>query len=138
VEKKEKMEAAAVGLARDAAWEFDDSQEQDPNGLAPSDPGAKLDQGKPRAALVLGDFSRALQAVAEVGTYGEVKYSASGWMKVENGEERYNDAAMLHWLKRMGGADRDVESGLLHHAQQAWNVLAELELRLRSGDVHGK
>ena len=43
--------------------------ETDPNGVAPHEPGAKLDAGKVKAG-VLGDFSLALTEVAKVGTFG--------------------------------------------------------------------
>jgi len=106
--------------------------ERDPNGLAPGMPGAKLDAGKPRAGLVLGDFSRALRAVAEVGTHGAVKYSARGWLAVPDGEGRYTDALYRHLLADASGDALDVDSGLQHLAHAAWNLLAVLELRLRS------
>ena len=43
--------------------------ENDPTGRGAHEPGAKLDAGKPLAG-VLSDFSLALIAVAEVGTFG--------------------------------------------------------------------
>jgi hypothetical protein len=49
--------------------------ETDPNGLDPHEPGAKLDAGKIRPQLVLGGFSRALEEVVKVGTYGANKYT---------------------------------------------------------------
>lgn len=94
-------------------------------------PGAKLDAGKPRVALVLGGFSRALMAVSEVGTFGANKYSDNGWKSVENGLQRYSDALGRHLLKEAGGELTDDESGLLHAAHAAWNALARLELILR-------
>lgn len=105
--------------------------EHDPNGLSPHEAGAKLDAGKPRAALVLGGFSRALLAVAEIGTYGAAKYSPRGWETVDNGRERYTDALLRHYLREETGKESDPESGLLHAAHLAWNALARLELILR-------
>jgi hypothetical protein len=104
-------------------------EESDPNGVGQHEPGAKLDAGKVRAG-VLGQFSRALLAVAEVGTHGAEKYSRGGWQTVENGIERYGDAGWRHKLK---GAyeDLDPDSNLKHKAHEAWNILAELELILR-------
>ena len=110
--------------------------ESDPNNIDARAPGAKLDAGKVQAG-VLDQFSRALLAVAEVGTHGaEVgthgaeKYSRGGWQSVENGVERYGDAGWHHKLK---GAyeDLDPDSKLKHKAHEAWNILAELELILR-------
>ena len=103
--------------------------ETDPNGLLPTDPGAKLDDGKILAG-VLGDFSLALKEVAKVGTFGAKKYSRGGWQHVENGAERYYDALWRHLLdERHEPIDQD--SGLLHSAHLAWNCLARLELILR-------
>lgn len=105
--------------------------EADPNGKSAHEPGAKLDAGKLRADLVLGDFSRALTAVASVGTYGANKYTDRGWQEVPNGTDRYADAGFRHYLRFKCGEELDPESGLHHLAHRAWNVLAELELRLR-------
>ena len=103
--------------------------EHDPNGVPPGAPGAKLDAGKTKAG-VLADFALALMAVAEVGTFGANKYSRGGWQAVPTARERYNDAEWRHNLKARH-EDRDTDSGLLHEAHKAWNVLAQLELRLR-------
>lgn len=106
--------------------------ERDPLGIHQHAAGAKLDAGKVRAGLVLGDFAHALHAVAEVGTHGATKYTAHGWLSVPNGAERYADAGLRHWLKRQMGEERDPDSGLLHLAHEAWNVLALLELTIRA------
>jgi hypothetical protein len=103
--------------------------ESDPHGKDPHSPGAKLDSGKVRAGLLL-DFSRALMAVAEVSTHGAEKYSPGGWLKVPDAERRYTDAAWRHSLKG-NQSEMDPDSGLLHQAHQAWNVLAALEIKLR-------
>lgn len=105
--------------------------EKDPNGLDPKTAGAKLDHGKDLADMVLGDFAPALDQVAKVGTFGASKYSRHGWKTVDNGVERYANARTRHWLKRHMGEEVDPESGLLHLAHEAWNVLAELTLRLQ-------
>lgn len=107
--------------------------ERDPNGLDAHSVGAKLDQGKPRCSLVLGGFARALIEVSEVGTFGANKYTDNGWLQVNNGRERYSDAALRHRLKS-SIEDCDPDSGLLHKAHEAWNVLAELELMLIEKD----
>lgn len=103
--------------------------ESDPNGIGQHDPGAKLDQGKVQASL-LEDFSLALLEVAKVSTYGAIFYSRGGWQHVENGINRYSDAAWRHGLAKKR-AKFDKKSGLLHEAQEIWNRLAALELRLR-------
>ena len=101
--------------------------EKDPTGRGQHEPGAKLDSGKVRAALVLGDFSNALKEVCKVGTYGANKYTESGWRKVPNGENRYQDALLRHWLDLHIGVEIDSESGLYHLSHFAWNALAILE-----------
>lgn len=107
------------------------STEQDPNGKDPHQPGAKLDSGKLRAGLVLGDFSRALESVTRIGTFGANKYTASGWIEVPEGEARYTDAMWRHLLQDAQGLDLDTQSGLDHFSHFVWNALAVLELRLR-------
>lgn len=106
--------------------------ELDPTGKSASEAGAKLDQGKIMAAI-LGQFSRALTAVAEVCTHGATKYSRGGWQTVPNGIERYDDAKWRHALKGYY-EDLDIDSGLMHDAHEAWNILAKLELKLRKRD----
>ena len=106
-------------------------KEKDPKELSPDTPGAKLDEGKPKAAQILGMFARALWEVARVGTFGAAKYSMGGWQYVEDGQNRYDDAGMRHWLLNAMGEKVDKDSNLLHLSQDAWNALAKLELYLR-------
>ena len=94
-------------------------------------PGAKDDNGKPMAGVLL-DFSRALQAVVDVGTYGAKKYTRLGWATVPEGSQRYLDAMMRHLLAMDVDPDGlDKETGLPHLAHVAWNALAVLELQAR-------
>ena len=105
--------------------------ESDPNGLAPSTPGAKLDAGKVRPALVLGGFARALLAISRIGTYGASKYTDNGWQEVPNGISRYDDAKMRHWLAEKTGIECDADFNELHASHEAWNALARLDLIIR-------
>lgn len=105
--------------------------EKDPSGRDAHSPGAKLDEGKVRPALVLGGFARALWAVSAVGSFGAVKYTENGWVEVPNGQARYDDAGMRHWLKDKMGEKVDQDSKLAHLAHEAWNALAVLDLELR-------
>lgn len=66
--------------------------------MSAADVGIKLDQGKPRASLVVHGFARALLSVSEVATFGAEKYTANGWVSVPNGLERYTDAMYRHLL----------------------------------------
>jgi len=96
-----------------------------------TDKGVKLDQGKLKMSLVLGDFAKALTAVVNVGTYGAEKYTEYGWLEVSSGRERYTDALLRHLFAELQGEDTDTESELLHAAHVAWNSLARLQLILR-------
>lgn len=109
----------------------------DPNRKYPHEPGVKLDHSKNRLGLVLFGFSRALQAVGEVGTYGIGKYSENGWLAVPDGEKRYTDAMMRHLFAEAEGIVIDPESDLRHAAHVAWGALARLELMLRKRQ-HGE
>lgn len=95
-----------------------------------TDKGVKLDEGKPRLDLVLGDFADALWCVGAVGTYGANKYTDKGWQEVENGLERYGNAMLRHYLNYRKGIMFDAESGLPHLAHMAWNALALLQLSI--------
>ncbi len=108
--------------------------ELDPNGKNAHTPGAKLDAGKSRLGLVLSGFSRALQEVGKVGTYGANKYTDNGWMEVPNGISRYTDAMYRHLMKEAAGEVCDKDTELLHAAHAAWNALARLDLMLRDGE----
>lgn len=116
----------APSLSQLSDWGY----EEDPNGIDQHAPGAKLDSGKQLAGVLL-DFSRALEAVADVGTFGANKYTRGGWQSVPGGELRYMDALMRHLLK-MQREELDPDSGLEHLAHLAWNCLAVLELKRRA------
>lgn len=106
--------------------------ERDPNGISSHDPGAKLDAGKPCPHRgVIGYFPRAIEAVAEVSTFGANKYSWGGWFTVPDAVARYSDAMVRHQLKESKGEVLDGDSGLRHAAHLAWNALARLELMLK-------
>ena len=99
-------------------------------------PGAKDDKAKPMAGVLL-DFSRALQLVVDVGTYGAKKYTRTGWVAVSAAETRYTDAMMRHLLAMDVDPDGlDKETGLPHLAHIAWNALAVLELQARRKETY--
>ena len=81
---------------------------------------------------LLGDFSRALTSVAEVGTFGAQKYTRDGWQTVPDAEQRYYDALWRHMLQA-NQEEKDQESGLAHLEHAAWNILALIELKKRKG-----
>ena len=111
--------------------------EEDPNGISASTPGAKLDAGKPMVDDILSGFPRALMAIAKVGTFGANKYTLNGWQSVDNGVRRYRNAAGRHRLYVQKGEILDNDSGLPHRWHEAWNVLAALELEMRGAEVIG-
>lgn len=110
--------------------------EQDPNGLDQHAPGAKLDHGKLRVDLIFDLMPLALQGVAEVGTFGAMKYTEGGWQHVPNGLQRYRAAGDRHRLKRAAGEEIDPDSQLAHLKHEAWNKLAELELYMREKNAN--
>jgi hypothetical protein len=82
--------------------------------------GIKHDAEKPRMDLLPFE---ALEAVAEVLTWGARKYSDNGWQNVENAERRYLAALLRHLAARERGETHDAEWGLLHAAHLATNAL---------------
>lgn len=108
--------------------------ERDPSGLDPHAPGAKLDAGKVMPWLMIGGFSRALAAVADVTTKGAIKYTPNGWASVDAGESRYLEAFGRHMLALGRGEEFDTDTGCMHKAQMIWNLLASLELELRAAE----
>lgn len=105
-------------------------EEKDPFNKNPHDPGAKLDHGKQLSWLFISGFGNALDAVAEVTTFGASKYSPGGWRQVDDGANRYMEAFGRHMIKLASGETID-ESGCLHKAQMIWNLLASLELEIQ-------
>lgn len=98
----------------------------------PSPPGGmKYDGGKPRMALLLDGCPNALEAVAQVLTFGAQKYAAHSWQTVPEGEERYKSALLRHLTAVGKGEEFDSESNLHHLAHAACNALFILELELR-------
>lgn len=100
----------------------------DPTGADQHTPGAKLDGGKLRPALVLGGFSAAVEAMVKVGSDGARKYTDNGWKTVPNGKARYEDALLRHLLAHLRGEVIDEESGSPHIIHCMWNAAAIYEL----------
>lgn len=108
--------------------------EADPTGGSLNEPGKKADAGKLLPWLFLAGFANALEETAKVTTLGAKKYTPNGWASVENGPERYMEAAMRHLIYLGQGEKFDCGPGgigTLHKAQIIWNLLASLELELR-------
>lgn len=97
--------------------------------------GKKYDGAKaPIGRGFLAYFPQAIQLVAEVSKFGATKYDVpyeeKNWRFVDQGELRYRDAAARHLLAELGGDSVDDESGLLHMAHAAWDLLAAIELTI--------
>ena len=80
----------------------------------------KKDAGKPRWTLLPWEQ---LAEVVDVLEYGAVKYEVDGWQEVENGAQRYTDAAMRHFVAYMTGQDTDPDSGKHHLAHAVCSLL---------------
>lgn len=93
--------------------------------------GLKYDAGKPQARLVFEGFPLLFSGLTDVLTMGAAKYSAHSWQHVENGIDRYSDAAGRHMLKRLSGEQHDDESGLDHELHELINRMFVMELKLR-------
>ena len=98
-----------------------------------SDQFFKADGGKPNPLLLEKGCPRALMAINRVLDYGAQKYEAHSWQRVE--VERYDAAARRHRISRDIGEERDTESGLLHLAHEATNILFQLEMKCREVGV---
>lgn len=100
--------------------------------VAPADDfGIKVDKGKPRLGLVLVEVPHAFEKVGTLLGFGADKYSVGNWDKVPEGELRYLDALMRHLTSHHKGERVDPESGELHLAHAAVNIMFLLDKELR-------
>lgn len=94
-------------------------------------PGAKkFDSGKPMFDLLIDGLPYALTGVAEVLTYGFMKYGGKhGWKELPDAIARYKAALLRHEVLAAKGEYLDAESGMPHRMHIACNALflAELE-----------
>jgi len=97
----------------------------------------KADAGKSDPLLVEQDLAKALLLVNRVLDYGAEKYARAGWKTVD--PARYDAAGRRHKRSRDLGEVCDAESGLLHLAHEATNILflldMEIERALKDDDV---
>lgn len=96
-----------------------------------SDAGKKHDAGKLPLHSILAYFPRALEELAGVIAHGEQLHGWQTWDTIENPLRRYAEADMRHEVEKCKGNTRDADSGRLHRAHRAFNVLALLELEMR-------
>jgi hypothetical protein len=93
--------------------------------------GIKADQGKPRLGLVLVEVPHAFEKLGTLLGFGADKYAVGNWDKVPEGEMRYLDALMRHLTQHHKGEKVDPESGELHLAHAAVNIMFLLDKELR-------
>lgn len=75
-------------------------------------------------------------AVIHVLEFGANKYEPHSWQSVD--VEHFNAAARRHRFARDMGEDWDQESGLLHLAHEAANLLFQLELKFRKRPMYSR
>lgn len=89
--------------------------------------GVKHDKEKIRWSLLPFD---ALEEVIKVLMHGSKKYADFNWIHVDNGNERYFNAAMRHLIAWKNGEKIDPESNLNHCAHACVNCLFLLYFEL--------
>jgi hypothetical protein len=90
--------------------------------------GRKYDGGKRRFDLIPWEV---LDALADVLTFGAVKYEPNNWQHVPDGRNRYYAALVRHLQAWRSGERNDPESGMPHlaHAFICLAFLLWLELQ---------
>ena len=99
--------------------------------------GVKRDNGKlPYYTVLFKQFPLALRAVIECSVAGHNKYheTDTDWQnfsRLENADTRYKDACLRH-MAETGIIEDMIEYGeMTHEAAVVWNLLADLEIKLR-------
>lgn len=88
--------------------------------------------GKIQMELVDMGFPNAMYAIAQVMTWAAENkgYKPNDWKNLPDSFMAFTGASGRHRVKRLKGEDLDDESGLLHLAHEAFNILALLETTL--------
>lgn len=94
--------------------------------------GVKYDENKIRYDLIPPEC---LKSIADVYTFGSVKYGDNNWQTLPDFYNRYYSALMRHLEADRMGEKYDEESGRLHLSHAAWNAIALLfnALKLEKG-----
>jgi hypothetical protein len=108
---------------------FEESRDK----IGAKDPG-KDDVGKLDWNLMLWT---GLEEVVKVRHAGVLKYEPHSWADAENPLPRYSAAAMRHLVQHMKGELNDPETGLLHVAHAACNMMFMLELMVNPVNESG-
>jgi len=119
------------------AIQLDVSEEEDdfdyscwiPDEISEEKEGVKHDTDKLNWSLVPWE---SMKEVLKVLMFGAKKYpAADNWKKVDNGAERYWEAAMRHIIDIQTGEEEDPESGLSHAAHAVCCLLFYLYFKSR-------
>lgn len=88
--------------------------------------------GKVRMELVDTGFPNAMYAIAQVMTWAAENkgYKPNDWKNLPDSFMAFTGSTGRHRVKRLKGEELDDESGLLHLAHEAFNILALLETTL--------
>lgn len=97
--------------------------------------GVKLDNEKPKLADMLFCFQEVLPELCKIYEFGTNKYGESNWKKVENGENRFKNALIRHFLSNK---KYDDETGVLETAHVAYNALMVLWFELQERAIESK
>lgn len=96
--------------------------------------GQKFDDGKPQLGrLFSSKLLPAVKTVIKVIEFGAKKYGWNNWSNVDNGAERYREAAIRHLAARTSGELNDPESALPHTAHAVTSALFSLALDFNIG-----
>jgi len=90
--------------------------------------GKKFDGGKLRWALLP---IKPVQEIIKVLMFGASKYGPNNWQNLDNGKERYYEAAQRHMTAYWEGEKLDEESGKSHLAHAGCCILFMLWLELK-------
>lgn len=97
--------------------------------------GVKLDNEKPKLADMLFCFQEVLPELCKIYEFGTNKYGEGNWKKVENGENRFKNALIRHFLS---DKKYDDETGVLETAHVAYNALMILWFELQERAIESK
>lgn len=75
---------------------------------------------KPRLDLIEPEF---IVEMGKIMSYGCIKYEKDSWKLIHNPQDNYFGACMRHLMAYRSGEIRDNESGLLHLAHAAVNIM---------------
>lgn len=99
--------------------------------------GVKNDKNKlPYYTVLFNQFPLAIKEIVKCSKAGHEKYKETdldwqNFSRVENAEIRYKEAALRHMTEK-GQIEDMIEYGeMTHEAAVVWNLLADLEIKLR-------